>query len=375
MPAWPFCLMAGLLISLAFRAWKTERSAPPKAPASTDAVTRGAARAAASVAPLMLELDCPRRAQAEKLAAQELERVRAAIASELGVQLPPFHVRVHERPESVTASGYLLLVDDVPAARGELELDSSYARARPEELTFLPVAAAAVQSPWDKSVLSRIAPEDARLVARAGIHVQTGAELLSEHLTQVLRGRASQLLGVQEVQALLDELEPRSPSLVREASAKIPLPLMTDVLRRLVEEEVSVKNLRVIHEALVSPSTEGDAAALAERCRQFLHRYLTYKYAPSGSLFVHLLDPEIEELLRAGKADEASVDPTKVAGVLEGVRRISERGRAVVLTAPDVRRVFRKLCEGSFPELAVLTYGELDTDLQVRPLGRLAIAG
>jgi type III secretion protein V len=61
-----------------------------------------------------------------------------------------------------------------------------------------------------------------------------------------------------------------------------------------------------------------------------------------------------------------------VAEILEGVRRIASGGPTVLLAAPDIRRTLRKLCEGAFPDVAVLTYGELDVDLQIRPLGRLA---
>ena len=54
------------------------------------------------------------------------------------------------------------------------------------------------------------------------------------------------------------------------------------------------------------------------------------------------------------------------------VRLSAQRGKVVLLTAPDVRRALRRLIEGAFPEVAVLTYGELDVELQIRPLGRLA---
>ena len=78
--------------------------------------------------------------------------------------------------------------------------------------------------------------------------------------------------GLQDVQLLLDALEGRCPALVRPVLEKVPLPLLTDVLRRLLHEGVSVRNLRGVLETLVSPAVEGDAAALAERCRQALAR-------------------------------------------------------------------------------------------------------
>jgi type III secretion protein V len=144
------------------------------------------------------------------------------------------------------------------------------------------------------------------------------------------------------------------------------------VFRKLLQEEVSVRNLKAILEALVSPATEGDAQALADRCRQALHRYLSHKYASSGPLFAHLVDPAVEELLRDQSSHGAALDPDRVGQLLEAVGKVAIGGKAVLLTAPDVRRSLRKLCEGAFPEVAVLTYAELDAELQIRPVGRLA---
>ena len=60
------------------------------------------------------------------------------------------------------------------------------------------------------------------------------------------------------------------------------------------------------------------------------------------------------------------------AAILEAAKKIALGGRAVVLASPAIRRTLRKLWEGVLPQLAVLTYAELDVDLQVRPVGRLA---
>lgn len=150
------------------------------------------------------------------------------------------------------------------------------------------------------------------------------------------------------------------------------LPLLTDVLRKLLQEGVSIRDLRAILEALVSPTTEGDAVALAERCRQALRRYLSHKFAPTGPLYAYLVDPEVEEVLRGMGPRGLAPDPERVAEILEGVRQVATEGRAVLLTAPDVRRPLRRLCEGAFPDVAVLTYGELDGALQIRPIGRLS---
>jgi type III secretion protein V len=222
--------------------------------------------------------------------------------------------------------------------------------------------------------ISRVPQEARGRLAAAQVPLRTSSELICDHLRSLVRRRAAMLLGIQEVQVLLEAFEPQAPALVKEALGKVPLPLLTDVLRKLVAEEVSIRNLRAILEALVLPTTEGDASALAERCRQALHRYLSHKYAPAGSLYAYLVDPAVEEALREGGPQGTALDPEEVSRILEGLRRLGGVGRTVLLAAPDIRRPLRKLCEGAFPDVAVLTYAELDPELPIRPLGRLAPA-
>jgi type III secretion protein V len=222
--------------------------------------------------------------------------------------------------------------------------------------------------------ICRVPAEAREKLEAAQVVVRTPRQMIADHVTALLRRRGADLLGVQEVQALLDAFEAQAPALVKEATQKVPVPLLAEVLRKLVQEDVSIRNLRAILDALLSPTTEGDAAALAEKCRQALHRYLSHKYAPAGPLYAYLVDPEIEEALRRRNSDGTGVDPEKMSSILEAAKKAAQGGKAVLLSSPDVRRALRKLCEGALPALAVLTYGELDADLQIRPIGRLAVS-
>ncbi len=301
---------------------------------------------------------------------QALNRLRDELFVELGVRIPG--IRVRTQATYLSEGRYRILIDEVPAATGEVRTGQLYALSPPEELGFLDVDAQPALEPATGRAISRI-PEACRSrLELAQVEVRRPGELITEHLHAVLRSRAAVLLGVQEVQGLLEGLEQQAPALVKEALQKVPLPLLTEVLRKLVQEQVSIRNMRILLEALVAPATEGDASALAERCRQALHRYLSHKYAPSGPLYAYLVDPGVEEALRSGGPRGPLPEPERVAAILEGVRRIAHGGKAVLLTAPDVRRTLRRLCEGAFPEVAVLTYAELEADLQIRPLGRLA---
>jgi type III secretion protein V len=327
------------------------------------------------VSPLILDLapDLTALTQEDggRFVSDDLNQVRDQVFLELGLKVPG--IRVRTGAGYLPAGTYAFMIDEIPCGRGVVHPSSLYALAPPADLAFLSLAAEPAQDPTTGRPLSRFASDARARVEAAQVPIRTPRQLVCEHLTAILKKRAAALLGVQEVQAILEGFEPQAPALVKEALGKVPLPLLTEVLRKLAQEEVSIRNIRAVLEALVSPTTEGDASALAERCRQALHRYLSHKYAPTGPLYAYLVDPAIEEVLR-DSGSQSAAEPAKVTAILEGVRRIAANGRAVVLASPDVRRRLRKLCEGAFPDVAVLTYGELDADLQIRPIGRLAAA-
>jgi type III secretion protein V len=328
---------------------------------------------AAGVAPLTLDLaqDLAQWAHGDgmRFVRQELGQLRERVYLELGVKVPG--IRVRTGLSGLPPGGYVLLVDELPVAQGQLAAEKLYVAMPPEELTFLGLVAEPAVDPLSKRAMAQLDGSARGTLEAAGLAVHTAKELMLAHLAHVVRQKASRFLGVQEVQALLQAFEPVSPVLVKTAQDKVPLPLLTDVLRKLVEEDVSIRDLRTVLETLVLPTTEGDAVALSERCRQGLAPYLSHKYAPAGLLYAHLVDPTVEEVIRE-QTQRGAAAPERVNAVLEAVQKLSSAGRAVILAAPDIRRPLKKLCEGVCPDLAVLTYGELKPDQRIHLLGRLA---
>lgn len=377
MPHITFVLIAAALIVVGFGLKRVQDQ--PKA--STNSVTKSANASAPAgekkgpelnpgVSPLTLDLSTDLTWLVEELDGQfvktDLDTVRERVHQDLGVKLPGFRVRTGA---PLPSGSWALSIDEIPAGRGSVG-----------ELRFVtPMSVGDLQvmgivgTPLPDSGLGRaltIVPPGDEAKARAGqVPLLSAREYVCEHLVLQLRKRAHQFLGVQEVQSALSAIEATHGALVKEALVKVPLPLMTDVLKKLLGEQVSIRNLKAILDALVSPSTAGDAMQLADRCRQALARQISHQYAPSGSLFAYLVDPGIEETLRtAGQA----IDPREAGAILEGMKSVARQGRAVLLASPDVRRLLKKLVEGAFPEVAVLTFAELDPELQVRPVGRLA---
>ena len=201
----------------------------------------------------------------------------------------------------------------------------------------------------------------------------------------LMRARAADFLGLAEVQRMLDALEQFAPATVRNVVPKpVSLTLLVDVLRRLVEEGVSVRDLRAILEALSSVAvTEKDPLTLTELVRAQLRRPITWSLTRgAGHLGVYLLDPAIEDTLRRSitrtpNGAFLTLAPAASRDVIASVKRALEEnplpegatGR-VVLTQPDIRRFVRKLCDAELPDLVVVSFAELLPEVSLRPLGR-----
>jgi type III secretion protein V len=208
--------------------------------------------------------------------------------------------------------------------------------------------------------------------------------LISEMLP-LLRRRAADFLGIAETQALLDQLEQLAPATVRQVVPKpVSVPLLADVLRRLVEERVSVRDLRAILEALAAvATTEKDALNLAEFVRSQLRRAITHGLTRGGrDLSVMLLDSPIEETLRGAiqrtpAGSFLALAPAAGRDIVQAVRRAQTAGGAdaprVLLTQPDIRRFARKLLEVDAPELEVVSYAELLPEVAIRPVARATL--
>jgi type III secretion protein V len=205
---------------------------------------------------------------------------------------------------------------------------------------------------------------------------------LQDRIVELLRSRAADFLGLAEVQRLLDELEQFAPATVRNVVPKpVSLVLLTDVVRRLVEEGISVRDLRGILEILSTIAvTEKDPLNLAEFVRAQMRRPITYRLTGGlGQLDVVLLDPLIEDTVRRAITRTAAgaflaLPPQSARDVLAAVRHAVEplrhRDPLVILTQPDIRRFVRKLLEPEMPKVCVVSFAELLPEVALKPLAR-----
>lgn len=207
------------------------------------------------------------------------------------------------------------------------------------------------------------------------------ARILHEALTRHL----GLFMGIQETSNLLTSWNQQYPDLIKEMLRVVPPQKLTDVLRRLLNESISIRNLRDVFEAITDiGSREKDIVLLTEQVRMALKRQISDHFSDEArKMQVILVHPELEENLRQSAREatqqgsqQLSLAPEALKHLLGEVSELVKRGRnqggrLVMLCSVDVRRHLRRLIEEEHYGLPVLSYQELSADIQVEPLGRI----
>ena len=208
-------------------------------------------------------------------------------------------------------------------------------------------------------------------------HVALGAPL-----RQALQRNAPLFVGAQDTTNLLSRAAADMPDIVKEVLRALPLQRVAEVLRRLVGESVSIRNLRDILEAMAEISQrEKDLHTVAEFTRVALRRQISHQVAPSGRLPAVMLQPQLEEQLRqslrvAGGVPQLALEPELARTIADVIARtVRERQPVVLLTTIDLRYHIRKLIEADCFDVPVLSYHELVPTLQLDVVDRIPAPG
>jgi len=294
---------------------------------------------------------------------------------------------VHVRTDSPTLepTEYTIFLNEVPIVRGRIMQGSVLTNETEETLRRYNLPFTQSKNAIGQAALW-VENRYVEVLKKAGIKYWQPLDVMILHLSQFYKNYAADFIGIQEVRAILEFLEKSFPDLVKEVTRLVPLQKLTEIFRRLVQEQVSIKDLRTILESLSEwAQTEKDTVLLTEYVRSSLKRYISYKYSLGQSvLSVYLLDPEIEDMIRGAIKQTSAgsylaLDPDSVQLILHAMRGVivptPPGGQPpVLLTAIDVRRFARKLIEGDFPELPVVSYQEIVPEVRIQPLGRIQLS-
>jgi type III secretion protein V len=312
---------------------------------------------------------------------QHATRIRRELFGDLGVDVPAIGLHVDPalapRHLRIDLEGAPILDAEIPADRVLVEEDGTH-------LDLLgvthddgpPVAGHKSKTIWADAKQSGALQE-------AGVSFFTPVETSAKWLAHALRLYAGHFVGIQETRRLLSDIEPDYADLVKEAQETVPLQKIAEVLRRLVAENVPIRNLRLVLEALIEwGQREQDVVLLTEYVRTALKRQISFRAADRNNIIAaYVLQRSAEEILRAAVQETSSGSfvnlsddeaQSLVAQIQKALSETSAGVLPVVLAAMDVRRHMRSLLVHSGIELPVLSYQELAPEFNVQPLATIA---
>ena len=306
--------------------------------------------------------------------------IRRQCALELGIVVPTIRIRDNIQ---LKPNVYVIKLKGIEIARGDLQLDH-YLAMNPgtafEDISGIETVEPAFGLPalW----IQEAQREHAEL---SGYTVVDPVSVLATHLTEVIKSHASEIIGRQEVQTLIDSVKQSYPAVVEELLPSIlSVGDVQKVLANLLRERLSVRDMVTILETLADHGTmTKDPEILTEYVRHSLSRHISRQYVQGNTLTCLTVDPRLENMIssavqRTEHGSYVALDPSVMQTLINSLTgelpKLTNLGfTPIVLTSPGVRLYFRKLTERIAPNLVVLSYAEIEPKVEVQALGMVKV--
>jgi flagellar biosynthesis protein FlhA len=303
--------------------------------------------------------------------------IRRQIALELGTVVPIIRLRDNIQ---LNPNQYIIKIKGIQVSEGEILFDH-YMAMNPgyveEEITGIPTFEPSFHLPaiW-------ITEGQRERAESLGYTVVDPPSIIATHLTETIRQNIALLLTRQDVQGLINNLKESNPSLVEELVPKLlGLGEIQKVLQNLLKEGISIRDMVTIMETLADyAQTTRDTDILTEYVRQSLKRAISTKYfSAHETTSVVTLDPKVEqEIMGSVKQTETgaflNLEPARSKAILDSVgkevKKLENLGKnPIVITSPIVRMYFRRLTEDYYRDLVVVSYNEVESDVELQSVG------
>lgn len=296
---------------------------------------------------------------------RRIRGIRKKFAQEVGFLVSPVHIRDNLE---LKPNAYRILLKGVEIGQGE---------AFPGNLLAINPGRVAGQLPGTETKDPAFGlpavwiDSTQREQAQAyGYTVVDASTVTATHLNHLILSHATELLGRQETQALLDHLAKEMPKLVEDLVPKVlPLGVLQKVLQNLLEEGIPIRDMRTIIETLAEHATRSqEAEALTAQVRNALGRSIIQQLYPSGSeMQVMSLDPQLERVLLqaiAGGGDNASIEPGLADTLIRETAAASQRQEelglpAVLLVSGNLRLLLSRFLRRGISQLKVIAHSEV----------------
>ena len=303
--------------------------------------------------------------------------IRRQVALELGAVVPIIRLRDNIQ---LNPNQYVIKIKGIQVSEGEILFDH-YMAMNPgyieEEITGIPTFEPSFHLPaiW-------ITEGQRERAESLGYTVVDPPSIIATHLTEIIRQHIAELLTRQDVSNLINNIKDNNAALVDELVPKLMgIGEIQKVLQNLLEEGISIRDLVTIFETLADhASVTRDTDILTEYVRQSIKRAISGKYFPPNEITnVITLDPKIEqEIMGAVKNTEQgsylALDPERINKIIEslteGLRKLEDMGRnPIVITSPIVRLYFKKLASEYFKDIIVISYNEVESNIELQSVG------
>ena len=307
--------------------------------------------------------------------------IRRQIALELGAVVPIIRLRDNIQ---LNPNQYIIKIKGIQISEGEILFDH-YMAMNPgyveEEITGIPTFEPSFHLPaiW-------ITEAQRERAESMGYTVVDPPSIIATHLTEIIKAHLDELLTRQDVQNLINNVKENNATLVDELVPKLlGVGEIQKVLQNLLSEGISIRDLVTIFETLAdyAPTTR-DTDVLTEYVRQRLKRAISNTYFSDGDMTtVVTLDPKIEQdIMNSIKQTEQgayiTLDPAVTKKILNSVeteiKKLESQGKApIIITSPIVRMYFKKLTKDYFKDLIVISYNEIESDVELQSIGVVTI--
>ncbi len=303
--------------------------------------------------------------------------IRRQIALELGTVVPIIRLRDNIQ---LNPNQYIIKIKGIQVSEGEILFDH-YMAMNPgyveEEITGIPTFEPSFHLPaiW-------ITEGQRERAESLGYTVVDPPSIIATHLTEIIRQYIAELLTRQDVQNLVNNLKESNPSLVDELIPKLlGIGEVQKVLQNLLKEGISIRDLLTIFETLADyASSTRDTDILTEYVRQSLKRAISNKFfPPNETTSVVTLDPKIEqEIMASVKQTEngayLTLDPERTKAIIKSVEaeiaKLENLGKnPIIITSPIVRMYFKRLTEDYVKDLIVVSYNEVENNVELQSVG------
>ena len=316
---------------------------------------------------------------------ERISNIRKQFALDLGIIVPPLRIRDNLE---LKPGDYQVLLKGMMVGSGSLMVGQLLAMDPGNVME--PVSGIPTKEPAFGLDAMWISAKQKEEATYAGYTVVDLSTVIATHLTELVRQNAYELLGRQELQSLLDAYKQTSPKVVEDLVPNLlPLGSILKVLKNLLKESVSIRDMRTILEALADAAPiQKDPAMLTESVRTALARTITKKLvAPDGQLNLLTLDRTIEETVASGiiqtdQGQQLSLDPEFVRKFIaqlnqQAMELAAQSNQAVILCSPLIRSHLKTLIDRFIPNIVVLSHNEITSNVQVKSFGtvRLSYAG